>query len=77
MKRFLTSYPGVFGWAAVAAVVVGADVVLVKKHYPTMSRTLGYGLRKPIVGPVLAGAWLGLTYHLVIEEILDADGVQK
>lgn len=73
----LKRYPGIYFWAGIVAYVVASDetlVQIIKK--PTMSRTLGEGLRHPLLGPVLAGAWMGLTYHLLISEILDADGVQ-
>lgn len=60
--------PGLYGWIAVAAVVVATDVLLIKHHKPTMSRTLGHYLGHPLFGPVLAGAWSGLSYHLLIEE---------
>lgn len=70
--RFLKKYPGVLGWVAVAVVVVVADVELATHHKPTMSRTIGEGLRHPILGPILAGGWLGLSYHLVVEELLNA-----
>jgi hypothetical protein len=61
---------GITGWLSVLAGVVCIDVWLIRHKRPTMSRTLGHFLSDPLVGPVLAGAWAGLTYHLLIEERL-------
>lgn len=60
--------PGLYGWAATAAVVVIYDRWAIVNQRPTMSRTLGHYLHRPILGPVLAGAWAGLCYHLLVEE---------
>lgn len=48
--------------------VVCIDIWLVRHHKPTLSRTLGHFARHPLLGPVLAGAWAGLTYHLLVLE---------
>lgn len=62
--------PGVYGWAATAAVVVGYDLWAHYTGRPTMSRTLGHYLARPVLGPALAGGWAALTYHLLVEELL-------
>lgn len=62
--------PGVYGWLAVAGVVVSYDTWAIRAGRPTMSRTLGHYLKHPIIGPMLAGVWMGLTYHLLTEERL-------
>lgn len=70
MKKQPYPFPGLWGWVATLATVVIADMELAKRGYPTMSRTLGHYLHKPILGPILAGAWAGLAYHLLVEERL-------
>lgn len=60
--------PGLYGWAATFAVVVGYDIWASSSGHPTMSRTLGHYLRRPVTGPIIAAAWAGLTYHLLIME---------
>lgn len=71
-RRDTFPFPGLYGWAATFGVVVAFDVWAMKTGRPTMSRTLGYYLHRPITGPILAGAWAGLCYHLLIEERLEA-----
>lgn len=63
-------FPGLWGWMATAATVVAYDLWAAKSKRPTMSRTLGHYLHKPILGPVFAGAWSALAYHLLVEERL-------
>jgi hypothetical protein len=65
-------FPGLYGWTATAAVVVAFDVWAEKTGHPTMSRTLGWYLHRPVTGPILAGAWAALAYHLLVEERLTA-----
>lgn len=64
--------PGVIGWCALVAGAAGFDVWAIRTQHPTLSRTLGRGLAHPLLGPILAGAWAGLSYHLLIEELLPA-----
>jgi hypothetical protein len=63
---------GLVGWAVTTGSVVVYDAWALKTKRPTMSRTLGHYLAHPIVGPVLAGIWMGLSYHLLVEELLPA-----
>jgi hypothetical protein len=63
-------FPGLYGWMMTAAVVVGFDVWAHFNDRPTMSRTMGHFLAQPVLGPILAGAWSALAYHLLIEERL-------
>jgi len=63
---------GIVGWAATTASVVAYDAWAIKTGRPTMSRTLGHYLAHPIAGPILAGVWMGLSYHLLVEELLPA-----
>ncbi|MGZ4557110.1 MAG: hypothetical protein ACXVGB_00380 [Mycobacteriaceae bacterium] len=48
-----------YGWAAVAAVVITADVLLVTKKHPTLSAA--FRQHRLVAVP----AWLVLTSHLV------------
>lgn len=64
------SKTGLVGWAATTGVVVGYDVWAARTGHPTMSRTLGHFLAHPLIGPMLAGGWFMLTYHLLIEELI-------
>ena len=70
MKRETYPLPGLYGWLATFAVVISYDVWASRNRKPTMSRTLGHYLHQPITGPILAGAWAGLAYHLLVEERL-------
>lgn len=63
-------WPGVGGWIVTLGSVVVFDVWAARTGRPTMSRTLGHYLGRPVLGPVLAGAWSGLSYHLLVEELL-------
>lgn len=63
-------FPGLWGWMATFGVVAVYDVWATKTGRPTMSKTLGHYLHRPIVGPIMAGAWAGLAYHLLVEERL-------
>jgi hypothetical protein len=60
------------GWAATLGAVVVYDTWAIKNKRPTMSATMGHYLAHPVLGPVLAGAWCGLSFHLLIEELLPA-----
>lgn len=73
-KRFVDDYPfpGLYGWLATFGVVTVFDIWASRTDHPTMSRTLGHYLSKPVLGPVVAGAWAGLAYHLLVNERLTA-----
>jgi hypothetical protein len=60
------------GWGVTLGSVVAYDTWAIRTRRPTMSRTLGHYLAHPVLGPVLAGAWSGLSYHLLVEELLPA-----
>lgn len=62
--------PGVIGWGAMVAFAVAYDIVASRSGHLTLSRTLGKGLSHPVLGPVLAGAVGGLSYHLLISELV-------
>lgn len=66
MKRF-DPIPGVIAWATVGMVAIIVDLLLIRYHKPTMSRTLGHFLRTPF-GPVVAGLVGGLSWHLLEAE---------
>jgi hypothetical protein len=68
--RHFDAWPGTWGWLVVAATVIVTDLYLVAHHEPTMSRTLGHYLGHPVLGPMMAGAWAGLSYHLLVEELI-------
>lgn len=65
-------FPGAAGWGLVLGATVAYDWWAIKTGRPTMSRTLGHHLARPVLGPVLAGGLLGLAYHLLGEELLPA-----
>jgi hypothetical protein len=54
----------------VFVLVSGVDTWLILKKKPTMSKTMGVALKHPASSAIVAGAWLGLTYHLLIGERL-------
>lgn len=70
MNKQTFPFPGLYGWMATFGVVAAYDAWAMNTGRPTMSRTLGFYLHKPILGPLFAGAWAGLCYHLLVEERL-------
>ncbi len=70
MTRETYPFPGLYGWLATFGIVVAYDLWATSHKRPTMSRTLGHYLHQPVTGPILAGAWAGLAYHLLVEERL-------
>ena len=72
MDRQTFPFPGLYGWLATFGVVAVYDLWAAHTGHPTMSRTLGHYLHQPVTGPILAGAWAGLAYHLLVEERLVA-----
>lgn len=70
MTKDTFPFPGAYGWAATFGVVAAYDCWAIKTGRPTMSRTLGHYLHRPVIGPIFAGAWAGLAYHLLVEERL-------
>lgn len=70
MNKQTFPFPGLYGWMATFGIVVAYDAWAMKTKRPTMSRTLGFYLHKPILGPLFAGAWSALAYHLLVEERL-------
>jgi hypothetical protein len=72
-------FPGAYGWALLNVAWIGYDLWATKyqeargrAEKPTMSRTLGFYLHQPILGPVLAGVLAGFLYHLLVNERLTA-----
>jgi hypothetical protein len=72
-------WPGAAGWLALNATWIGYDLwatkvqrLLRRPEKPTMSMTIGHYLAHPVMGPLIAGAGLGMVYHLLIEELLPA-----
>jgi len=63
---------GLIGWGATLGVVVAYDTWAICTKRPTMSASMGRVLAHPLLGPVVAAAWGGLTYHLVALEMLPA-----
>lgn len=72
MRKDTYPFPGAIGWAITLGSVVAYDWWAIKSKRPTMSKTLGHYLAYPVLGPFLAAASLGLSYHLLIEELLPA-----
>lgn len=76
-RRETYPFPGLTGWIITLGTVVAYDWWAIASKRPTMSSTLGHYLARPVLGPILAGASLGLSYHLLIEELMPAWFEQK
>lgn len=57
-------FPGLWGWAALAAEVVAYDTWAEWNKEPTMSSTFANLLTRPIVGPITFGATCAVAFHL-------------
>lgn len=68
LRSLLSRYPGIGLWLGIVLYVVVGDLLLAHNHKPTMSRTYGHFLRHPLLGPILAGIWGGLAWHLTVSE---------
>jgi hypothetical protein len=64
--------PGILAWIVTCMVPTAFDLWAVHcdPERPTQSRTLGHFLAHPVIGPVLAGIFCGLGYHLLVNEAL-------
>ena len=65
------SISGVLGWAGLALVIIAYDVYAIKsKKIETLTRSFWRMTEKPISGSIFTGAWIGLTFHLLIEKLI-------
>ena len=60
---------GTIAWGSLALGILAYDIYAIKsKKIETLTRSFWRLTEKPIEGSLLIGAWLGLTFHLLIEK---------
>lgn len=60
---------GTIAWGGLALGIIAYDIYAIKsKKIETLTRSFWRLTEKPIEGSLLIGAWLGLTFHLLIEK---------
>lgn len=65
------------GWAlAVVAVPLAIDITAFRGGHESMSRLWARGILHPVAGPIVAGATLGLAWHLA-QTVLDEAGFRR
>lgn len=58
--------PAMWGWAAIGGIVVAYDVWALRTNHETMSRFFWRHRDDPVSRYVGVGAWMGLTWHLLL-----------
>jgi len=62
---------GLIGWCGLALVIIVYDVYAIKsKKIETLTRSFWRMTENKISGSIFTGAWLGLTFHLLIEKLI-------
>lgn len=62
---------GGIAWGGLALGIIAYDVYAIKsKRIETLTRSFWRLTEKPITGTIFTGAWLGLTFHLLIEKLV-------
>lgn len=66
-----TRKSGVSAWAGLALVIIAYDFYAIKsRRIETLTRSFWRLTEKPTTGSIFIGAWLGLTFHLLIEKLI-------
>jgi len=62
---------GSIAWGGLALGIIAYDIYAIKsKKIETLTRSFWRLTEKPFTGAILTGAWLGLTFHLLIEKLV-------
>ena len=62
---------GSIAWGTLALGIVAYDIYAIKsKKIETLTRSFWRLTEKPLTGSILIGAWLSLTFHLLIEKLI-------
>jgi len=62
---------GISAWAGLVLAIIVYDVYAIKsKKIETLTRSFWRLTEKPTTGSIFIGAWLGLTFHLLIEKLV-------
>jgi hypothetical protein len=62
---------GVYGWVALVLGIMAYDIYAIKSSkIETLTRSFWRLTEKPSTGSIFIGAWLGLTFHLLIEKLI-------
>lgn len=65
------STSGVLGWCGILSLIIVYDVYAIKsKKIETLTRFFWRMTEQPITGNIITGAWLGLSFHLLIEKLI-------
>ena len=62
---------GASAWACLALAIIVYDLYAIKsKKIETLTRSFWRMTENKISGSIFTGAWLGLTFHLLIEKLI-------
>lgn len=62
---------GILGWCGILSAIIAYDVYAIKsKKIETLTRFFWRMTEQPITGSIIIGAWLGLSFHLLIEKLI-------
>jgi len=62
---------GLLGWCGLLSVIIAYDVYAIKsKKIETLTRFFWRMTEQPITGSIITGAWIGLSFHLLIEKLI-------
>ena len=62
---------GVLAWCMLVLVIIAYDVYAIKsKRIETLTKSFWRMTENKISGSIFTGAWLGLTFHLLIEKLI-------
>lgn len=62
---------GLIGWVGLIAIIVLYDVYAIKtKRIETLTRSFWRHTEQTIGKSIFIGAWLGLTFHLLLEKMI-------
>lgn len=62
---------GLIGWGGLVAIIVLYDIYAIRtKRIETLTRSFWRHTEKTIGKNIFIGAWLGLTFHLLLEKMI-------
>jgi hypothetical protein len=62
---------GTIAWGGLVLGIIAYDIYAIKsKKIETLTRSFWRLTEKPLTGIIPVGAWLGLTFHLLIEKLV-------
>jgi len=62
---------GIIGWCGILSAIIVYDAYAIKsKKIETLTRFFWRMTEQPITGSIITGAWIGLSFHLLIEKLI-------